>query len=105
MRRLPSIGVVAVMLLASGCNGPAAGTVVTHGILNGYELEYELVAPHSIVADAEQVSITTGKNQIRIADGKLNVDGGSYGMVKPKDRISVVGGKVSVNDRERKPDA
>jgi hypothetical protein len=29
----------------------------------------------------------------------------SYGAVKPKDGISVIGGKVSVNGEERKPDA
>jgi hypothetical protein len=73
--------------------------------INGYEFDYELVEPSSIQADSKDLSVTAGKRQIAVTDGKLRVDGRTYGVVKPKDRISTIGGKVSVNGEERKPDA
>jgi hypothetical protein len=107
MRSSRNLGVLAAMLLvAAGCNNQPAGPVVVQGMkVNEYEFDYELVSPSSIRADAQVLSISTGQNQIGITDGKLSVDVRPYDMVKPKDRISVVGGKVSVNGQERKPDA
>jgi hypothetical protein len=51
------------------------------------------------------LTISTGEVQIRVAAGKLRVHAWPYGAVRPKDRIAVVGGKVSVNGEERKPEA
>jgi hypothetical protein len=95
-----------VLLLAgAGCNSPPPPPAVVHGQVNGFEVEYELVPPLSITADASSWTITTEKAEIRVSDGKLRVDGKSFGSVKPKDKISVVGGRVSVNGEDRKPDA
>jgi hypothetical protein len=94
------------MLVATGCNNQPAGPILVRGMnVNGYEFDYEHVAPSSIQADSNNLTITAGKSQIAVTDGKLRVDERSYGVVKPKDRISVIGGKVSVNGEERKPDA
>jgi hypothetical protein len=106
MRAFRSVAILATMLVATGCNNQPAGPLVVRGMnVNGYEFDYEYVAPGSIQADSKDVSISAGKNQIAVTDGKLRVDGRSYGVVKPKDRISVIGGKVSVNGEERKPDS
>jgi hypothetical protein len=101
------IGLAAVALcLVLGCNNQPASPAVIRGMgVNGYEFDYEMRSPSSILADAQGLSIVSGKTQIRVADGKLSVNGRPHGAVRPKDRISVVGGKVSVNGEERKPDA
>ena len=106
MRSFRPVGIVATLLLATGCNNQPATPLVVRGMnINGYEFEYEFATASSIQADSKDLSITAGKLQIAVTDSKLQVDGRSYGAVKPKDRISVIGSKVSVNGEERKPDA
>ena len=80
---------------------PAEPIAVRGMNVNGYEFDYELVSPSSILADSRDVHLSTGKTHIDIVEGKLSVDGRSYGSVKPKDHISVEGGKVSVNGEVR----
>ncbi len=95
-----------IMLAAvSGCTSQPPPTAVVRGMnVNGYEFEYEFVPPLKMMADANSLSITSGKAEIRVADGKLWVDGKSFGPVKMKDKISVLGGKVNVNGEDRKPE-
>ena len=105
MRSFQLVGILATMLVATGCNKQPAGPIFIRGMnVNGYEFDYELTRPSSIQADSKGLRITAGKVEIAVADEKLLVDGRSYGVVKPKDHISVIGGKVSVNNEERKPD-
>lgn len=95
-----------ILSIMTGCGGPRTGPLVVQGMtINGYDLEYEFAGPGSIQVDANSLMINTGKTTIAVADGKLRVDGRSYGAVKPKDRISTVGGTVTVNGEERKPDS
>jgi hypothetical protein len=106
MRAFHTIGVVATMLLAAGgCNDQRSQAILVRGMhINGYEFDYELAAPTSIMAEAEAVSISTGTHQIVVDAGqRLHVDGRAYGEVQLKDRISILDGKVSVNGKERRP--
>lgn len=100
------VGIFAIILsVISGCaERPAASFVVEGMNINGYDLEYEFTPPGSIQVDANSFTINTGKKTIAVADGKLRVDGRSYGAVKPKNRISTIGDKVKVNGEVRKPD-
>jgi len=96
--------VVASLVFAGGCGTKSATPPVVHGLtVNGFELEYELVPPLSITADANSLAISTGKGQIRVAEGKLWVHNRDYGTVQTKDRISVIGESVTVNGRAREP--
>jgi hypothetical protein len=106
MRQLHSILIGgALVLSAIGCSREPAGPAIVHGMnVNGYEIEYELAPSSSILADATSLTISAGKTTIRIADSKLNVDGKAFGTVKASDRITAVGGKVTVNGEERKPE-
>jgi hypothetical protein len=65
--------------------------------INGYEFDYEMRSPSSIQADSRDGHISSGKTKIEVVEGKLRVDGRSFGLVRQNDRISVDGDKVSVN--------
>jgi phage baseplate assembly protein gpV len=69
--------------------------------VNGFVFDYDMTSPSSTLAGESGLAINTGKTTIQVADGKLSVDGRYYGTVKVKDRIAVLGGKVSVNGEER----
>lgn len=95
-----------VLVFACGCNNaPAPPLVGSIGVLNGYEIECELVAPIHIHTDATRSVVTTGKTTVAIVEGKLSVGGKAHGTVSPNDKIRVVGDKVMVNGQDRKPDA
>jgi hypothetical protein len=101
MRGCRSFAVVA-MIVATGCKDQQPGPVLVRGMnINDYEFDYEGF-PQTIQADAGDVHISTGKTQIEVVDRTLRVDGRSYGWIKPKDRVSVDGDKVSVNGEVRK---
>lgn len=104
--RLAEVVVVLLAFGAGGCNSKPATPLVVRGVhVNDYEFDYELVPPLSIRADAQSVTITTGKEAIHVADGQLRVNGRPYGTVKSKDHIAVVGGEVTVNGEKRAPEA
>lgn len=96
-----------IMLAAvSGCTSQPPPPAVVRGMnVNGYDFDFEFAHPLKMMADANSVTITSGKGEIRVSDAKLWVDGKSFGPVKTKDKISVLGGKVTVNGEDRKPDA
>jgi hypothetical protein len=80
----------------------ACSSVVYQFETNDYKFEY----------DGEQKRVTIGPGLMRMArhpedivvsKGTLWVGDRDYGSVALKDRISVVGGKVTVNGQERKP--
>lgn len=101
MRCSRSFVVIALMTVATGCHEKQAGPLHVRGMnVNGYEFDYDNL-PNSIQADAEDLRISAGKTQIEVIEGILRVDGRSYGAVKPKDRVSVLGGNVSVNGETR----
>lgn len=101
----PITWVLVLLLGTIGCNHQTSVPLVVHGMnVNGYEFDYELAEPSSIEADSASLRISSGKHRIEVVKGKLRVDDRPYGNVKTKDRISVVGGQVSVNGETRKPD-
>ncbi len=103
MRRPRSFGAIAIVILATGCNSQQTDAVLIRGMnINGYEFDYEMRSPSSIQADSRDVHISSGKTKIEVVDGKLRVDGRSFGLVKQNDRMSVDGDKVSVNGEARK---
>jgi len=103
MQGLQSFAVIALVVVATGCNSQPNGSILVRGMgVNGYEFDYEMTSPSSIQADSREVHISTGKRRIEVIEGTLRVDGRSYGVVKQKDRISVDGDKVSVNGEARK---
>jgi hypothetical protein len=103
MRRPRSFRVIAIVILATGCNSQQTDAILIRGMnINGYEFDYEMRSPSSIQADSRAVHISGGKTKIEVVEGKLRVDGRSFGLVKQNDRISVDGDKVSVNGEARK---
>ncbi|HWB08464.1 MAG TPA: hypothetical protein VG826_04540 [Pirellulales bacterium] len=101
MQPFRSMVIVVLMTVSLGCQDQPTGPLHVRGMnVNGYEFDYDHL-PDSIQADAEDVRISAGKTQIEVVGGTLRVDGRSYGSVKPKDHISLVGTKVSVNGELR----
>ena len=92
---------ISLMTVAIGCHERQAGPLHVRGMnVNGYEFDYDNL-PNSIQADSRDVHIAAGTTRIDVVEGTLRVEGRSYGAVKPKDCISVVGGTVSVNGEAR----
>ena len=73
--------------------------------VNGYVFDYEFVTPGGLQADSESLELRSAGHQIAVRGENLEIDGKPYGIVKPKDHISVIGGKVTVNGQERQPEA
>jgi hypothetical protein len=100
-----SIGSSGFLLAGAGCNSHVPdATLVTSIEFNGINIEYELAPPQNIMVDANSITISTSKAEIRLSDGNLNVSGKSFGSVKTKDKISVLGGRVLINGKDREPD-
>jgi hypothetical protein len=90
-----------VSVLLSGCLADGAPQATHRFSMNGYELEYDGITK-SISADSNGFSITRDDDTIRVGEGKLWISNKDFGPVKMMDLISVVGGVVSINGKERK---
>jgi hypothetical protein len=102
MRVLQWLCVWTLLMVWAGCQPESGKAILVRGMnVNGYEFDYELTSPSSIQADSRDVQIRSGKILIEVVEGKLRVDGRSYGAVKQKDRIAVEGDRVSVNGEVR----
>ncbi len=107
MQRWACVGGLSIALLVNGVgrhSRSSAPAVITGLTVNGVDFEYERVPGMSIQADAQDLRIRSDKAVIEVSGGELRVNGRSFGRVRPRDRISVVGGKVTVNGEERKTD-
>ncbi len=85
---------------AGGCGSRPSGPLVYQFSTNEYHFEYD--------GDQKRVTIGPGlmrmvrhPEDIEVSDGKLRVGPRDYGAVAKNDKISVVGGKVTVNGQER----
>jgi hypothetical protein len=104
IRHWTLVGSLAILSGLAGCGSKTSGPVVYRFQTNDYQFEY----------DGEQKRTTIGPglmrmvrypDDIEVSTGSLRVGPRDYGAVALKDRISVVGGKVTVNGQERKPSA
>ena len=91
-----------LLLAALGC-GPRPDRAVVYTIrTNDYEVEFDGQQKRATIGE-RAFRIVRLPEDIRVADGMLTVGPRDYGAVQVKDRITVVGGKVAVNGRERTP--
>jgi hypothetical protein len=94
-----------VLLLAAGsggCGWRSEATVV-HVIKTGdYEVEFDGQQKRATLA-AGHFLIVRDSGDIGVFEGNLWVGNRNYGTVRPKDKISVVGGTISVNGQKRSP--
>ena len=95
---------VLLTILASygGCGSGGDRPVVYQLRTNDYEIEFDGQQKKATIG-AGAVLIVRTPEDIRVVEGLLQVGPRDYGTVQLKDKISVVGGKVAVNGRERSP--
>ena len=90
--------------IAGGCGPKATGTAVYQIQSGDYTIEFDGRQRNTTIG-VGKVVMSRDPEDIRIAQGRLQVGPREYGEVARLDKVSVVGGKVSVNGRERAPSA
>jgi len=91
------------LVFSAGCGSKPEQAPVYQIKTNDYELEFDGQQKKATFGDGHFLIVRDYSEDIRVAEGRLSVGKTNYGAVRIKDRISVVGGKVSVNGLERKP--
>jgi hypothetical protein len=103
MYRGTCIGLILSIIVAcGGCGSDVDRPVVYKIQTNDYEVEFDGQQKKATIAVGAFLIVRIPED-IRVVDGMLQVGPRDYGAVRLKDKISVVGGKVAVNGRERTP--
>ena len=93
---------ISTVVGSAGCRSEPDGSFVYQIKMKDYDVEFDGHQKKATIAE-DHFLIVRIPEDIRVSEGTLQVGRREYGEVHARDKISVVGGKVSVNGRERKP--
>ncbi len=93
---------IALIVGSAGCGSKSDHSTVYEIKTNDYVVEFDGLQKKATIG-MEHVLIVRIPEDIQVAEGLLRVGPRDYGPIRRLDRISVVGGKVSVNGQARSP--
>ena len=93
---------IALVTCSGGCGTKPDRSTVYQIKTNDYIVEFDGLQKRATIG-TDLLLIARIPEDIRVAEGTLRVGARDYGSVRRNDKISVVGGKVSVNGEVRTP--